>query len=74
MEAGLDQGVPGLLAADAVDPEPPQVLEGLEGGPGPGAEDAVGVDGGAGQDGGQAVLNVRDRVAAVAEREGQAYR
>ena len=74
VEAGLDQGVPGLVAADAVDPDAPDVLEGLDGGPGPGAEDAVGVDAGAGQDGGQAVLDVRDRLAAVPEGEGQAYR
>jgi hypothetical protein len=74
MEAGLDQRVPGLLAADAVDPEPAGVLEGLNGSPGPGAEDAIGVDTGAGQDAGQAVLDVRDRLAAVPEGEGQAYR
>ena len=33
---GLDQGRPGLGAADAVDPQAPAVLEGLDGGPGAG--------------------------------------
>ena len=73
-ETGLDQGVPGLGAADAVDAEAAQALEGLEGGPGARAEDAVGVDGRAREDGGQAVLDVGDRVAAVSDGEGQAYR
>jgi hypothetical protein len=71
-ETGLDQGVPGLLPASAVDPEPPLVLKGLEGGPGPGTEDAIGIDGRAGEDGGQAVLNVGDRLPAVANGEGEA--
>ena len=39
-----------------------------------GPEDAVGVDRRAGQDGGQAVLDVGDRVTAVPDGEGQAYR
>jgi len=74
-EAGLDQGVPGLRPADPVDPQAAPVLERLERGPGPGAEDAVGVDGGAaGCDGGQTVLDVGDRVTAVADGEWQAYR
>ena len=73
-ETGLDQGVPGLGAADAVDPQPPPVLEGLDRGPGGRAEEAVGVDGRARQDGGQAALDVGDRVAAVPDGEGQAYR
>src|ERR1039458_2383934 len=33
-KTGLDQGVPRLLTADAVDPEAPKMLEGLYGGPG----------------------------------------
>ena len=73
-ETGLDQGVPGLRAADAVDAEAPEPLEGLERGAGGRAEDAVGVDGRAREDGGQAVLHVGDRVAAVADGERQAYR
>ena len=73
-ETGLDQGVPGLGAADAVDPQAAQALEGLEGGPRGRAEDAVGVDGRAREDGGQAVLDVGDRVTAVPDGEGQAYR
>ena len=73
-ETGLHQGVPGLGTADAVDAEAAQALEGLERGPGRRAEDAVGVDGRARQDGGQAVLDVGDRVAAVSDGEGQAYR
>jgi hypothetical protein len=50
------------------------VLEGLDGGPGPGPEDPVGIDRRAGQDGGQAVLDIRDGLAAVARGEGEAYR
>jgi hypothetical protein len=73
-ETGLHQGVPGLGAADAVDAQAAEALEGLEGGPGRRAEDAVGVDGRAGEDGGQAVLDVGNRVTAVADGEGQAYR
>ncbi len=73
-ETGLHQGVPGLGTADAVDAQPAQALEGLEGGPGRRAEDAVGVDGRAGEDGGEAVLDVGDRVAAVTHGERQAYR
>jgi hypothetical protein len=49
-------------------------LESLERGPGRRAEDAVGVDGRAREDGGEAVLDVGDRVAAVADGEGKAYR
>jgi hypothetical protein len=49
-------------------------LEGLHGGAGGRAEDAVGIDGRARQDGGQAVLDVRDGGAAVADSERQAYR
>jgi hypothetical protein len=52
----------------------PQALEGLDGGAGGRAEDAVGVDGRARQDGAQAVLDVGDRRAAVAEGQRQAYR
>ena len=73
-ETGFDQGVPGLRAADAVDAQAAEALEGLEGGPGGRAEDAVGVDGRARQDGGQAVLHVGDRVTAVPDGERQAYR
>jgi hypothetical protein len=49
-------------------------LKGLERGARAGTEDAVGVDGRAGEDGGQAVLNVGDRVTTVPDSEGQAYR
>jgi len=63
-----------LGTADAVDPEAPQALEGLEGGPGARSEDAVGVDGRARQYGGQAVLDVGDRVTTVPDGERQAYR
>jgi hypothetical protein len=73
-KTGLDQGVPGLRAADAVDAEPAQTLEGLDGGARPGAEDAVGIDGGAREDGDQAVLDVGDRVTTVPDGEGKAYR
>jgi hypothetical protein len=49
-------------------------LEGLDGGAGGRAEDPVGIDGRARQDGAEAVLNVRDGGAAVADGERQAYR
>ena len=73
-KTGFDQGVPGLRAADAVDPEAAQALEGLERGAGARAEDAVGVDGRAREYGGQAVLHVGDRVTTVPDGERQAYR
>jgi hypothetical protein len=73
-ETGFHQGVPRLLSADAIDPEPPEVLKRFKSGPGPGAEDAVGIDGAAGENGGESVLNVRDRLPAVARGEGKAYR
>jgi hypothetical protein len=69
-KTGLDEGVPGLGATDAVDAQAAQALEGLEGGPRARAEYAVGVDGRAGEDGGQAMLNVGDRVTAVSDGEG----
>ena len=73
-ETGLDQGVPGLGAADPVHAEAPEPLEGLDGGAGGGAEDPVGVDGRAREDGAEPVLDVGDRVAAVADGEREAYR
>jgi hypothetical protein len=73
-KTGLDQGVPGLRAADAVDAEASQTLEGLERGARSGAEDAVGIDGRGREDGGQAVLDVGDRVTTVPDGERQAYR
>ena len=74
-ETGLDQGVPGLRPADAVDPQAAQALEGLEGGAGGRDRRSPSASTGApGQDGGQAVLDVGDRVAAVPDGEGQAYR
>ena len=73
-KTSLDQGVPGLRAADPVHAQATQALEGLHGGAGGRAEDAIGIDGRAREDGGQAVLDVGDRGAAVADGEGQAYR
>ena len=73
-ETGLHQGVPCLHPADPVHPEATQALEGLESGAGGGTEDPVGVDRRPGEDGGEAVLDVGDRVAAVADGERQAYR
>jgi hypothetical protein len=70
----LDQGVPRLCATHAVDAQAAQALKGLHGGAGGRAEDAVRIDGRARQNGGQAVLDVRDSGAAVADGEGQAYR
>jgi hypothetical protein len=74
LETGLDQGVPGLRATHPVHAQAAQSLEGLDRGAGGRAEDPVGIDGRAGDDGAQAVLNVRDGGAAVADGEGQAYR
>jgi len=54
--------------------EAAEALEGLERRPGARSEDAVGVNGSARQNGGQAVLNVGDRVTAVSDSEGKAYR
>jgi hypothetical protein len=62
------------VAADAVHPQTTEALEGLDGGSGGRAEDAVGVDRRPGEDGGQAVLDVENRRAAVAEGQRQAYR
>jgi hypothetical protein len=73
-KTGFDQGVPGLRAAHAVDAQATQALEGLHGGAGSRSENTVGIDGRADDDGAQAVLDVRDRRAAVADGEGQAYR
>ena len=73
-ETRLYERVPRLRAAHPVDAETAQALEGLDGGPGGGAEDTVGIDGRAREDGGEAVLDVGDRWAAVADGERQAYR
>ena len=56
------------------DAQAAEALEGLERGPGARTEDAVGVDGCARQNRREAVLDVGDRVAAVPDGEGQAYR
>jgi hypothetical protein len=63
-----------LRPTDSVDAQAAQALEGLHGGAGAGAEDAVGIDGRARQDGGEAVLDVGNRGAAVSDRKRQAYR
>ena len=61
------------MARTPVDAQAPQALERLEGGAGGRAEEAVGVDGRAGEDGGQAVLDVGDGVSrAVPDAERQA--
>jgi len=73
-ETRLHEGVPCLRTAHSVDPEAAQSLEGLDGGPGGGAEDPVGIDGRARKDGAEAVLNVGDGGAAVSDGKGQAYR
>ncbi|HUE06777.1 MAG TPA: hypothetical protein VMP41_05085 [Acidimicrobiales bacterium] len=68
----LDQGVPCLRAADPVDTEATEALEGLDRGAGGRAEDAVGIDWRAREDGGQSLLDVGDSGAPVADRQGQA--
>jgi hypothetical protein len=73
-KTGFDQGVPGLATADTVDPEAAQPLKGLKCGARRRPEDAVGLDRRPREDGCQAVLDVRDRVAAIPDGERQAYR
>ena len=68
-QARLDQGRPGLGAADAVDAQAPAVLEALDGGLGPGPEDAVGVGRGRQVDQGQPSLQVGDGLALLARGE-----
>jgi hypothetical protein len=63
-----------LHTAHPIHAQTAQSLEGLDGGAGGGAEDPVGIDGRARKDGAQAVLDVRDGGAAVADGERQAYR
>ena len=60
--AGLDQGGPGLAAADAVDPQAPAVLEGLDRGPGALPEDARRGRSRRAAELGEAVLDVGDRL------------
>jgi hypothetical protein len=73
-ESGLHQGLPRLEATDPVDAQTTQALEGLHRGAGAGTEEPVRIDGRARQGGGQAVLYVGDRVAAVPDRQREAYR
>jgi hypothetical protein len=73
-ETRLHEGVPCLRAAHPVDPEAAQALEGLDGGAGDRAEDPIRIDGRARENGGEAVLDVGDRGAAVADGKGQPYR
>jgi hypothetical protein len=70
-KTSLDQGVPRLHATDPVDPQAAEALESLDRGAGGGAEDAVGIDGRAREDGAQALLDVGDRSTAVADRKRQ---
>jgi hypothetical protein len=58
------------VPAHAVDAEAAEALEGLDGGPRRGTEDAVGVDRDAREDRGEAALDVGDGLPAVADREG----
>jgi hypothetical protein len=67
-KTGLDQGVPRLRATDPVDAQAAEALKRLDRGAGGGAEDPVGVDGRAREDGTQALLDVGDRRTAVADR------
>ena len=74
-ETGLDQGVPRLWAADAVDPQATQMLERLDGGAGAVTEHPIGVvRPAAAEDGGQPVLDVRDGRTGVPEGQGKDYR
>jgi hypothetical protein len=64
-----------LQAADPVDPQAAEVLEGLDRGAGAITEYPVGVDGpAAAEDGGQPMLDVRDCGTRVPQRKGKAYR
>ncbi len=73
-KSGLDQGLPRLQPADPVDAQAPQALEGLDRGARALTEEPVGIDGNARQYGGQTVLYVGDRVAAISDRQWKAYR
>ena len=70
--ARLDQCGPGLGAADAVDAQSPAVLETLDGGLGPGPEDALGVGKGGQLDERQPPLQVSDGLALFPQGQGQA--
>jgi hypothetical protein len=74
-ETGFDQRVPRLRSADTVNPEPAQMLEGLNGDPGSVTKDAVGLYGRAAvEDGNEAVLDICDCCSLVPEGEGETYR
>ena len=60
-EPGLDQGAPGLRAADAVDPQSPPSLEGLDGRPGGRAETAGRIGRGPQPEDIEPTLDVSDR-------------
>ena len=69
--AGLDQEIPGLRAADPVDPQPPAVLEGLQRGPGGRAEHPGQVTGGREPEGPEPATHVTDGLPPVALDQGQ---
>ena len=64
--ARFDQRVPGLGAADAVDPQPPMILEGTDAGVGRLAVPAELIGGGVEPEGAQPLLQVPDRFEAAA--------
>jgi hypothetical protein len=74
-KTGFDQRVPRLGSANTVNPEPSQMLEGLDGGPGGITEVAVGFYGrAAAEDGNEALLDICDCCSLVPEGEGETYR
>ena len=73
-EACFDERIPGLFAANPVDTEPSQALEGLDRRPSGRTKDAIGVDCDAGKHSGEPVLDVGNGFPAIADREGEDQR
>jgi hypothetical protein len=70
-ETGFYQGAPGLGAADAVDPQSPLVLEGLDGRGGARAEGPRAVGGRPKAQVSEAMLEIDDRRPGVAGAQGE---
>ena len=70
-KAGFHQGVPGLRATDAVNPQTPEVLEGLHRSTGTVSEDAFCIERRAVENGGEPALNIRDGSPSIAYSKGK---
>jgi hypothetical protein len=73
-ESRLNQGVPGLLSAGAVNPKAAETLERLDGGTRRRTEDAVGVYRCTRQDRSESMLDIGNRTAAVSDGKWEGYR